>query len=56
MFSLLVVTATQENRYELLLLRPFELLAHQTNDFIIRAAALKQRSFILFNTEETVGL
>lgn len=56
MFSLLVVTPTQENRYELLLLRPFELLARQTNAFIIRAAALKQHSFILSNTEETVGL
>lgn len=56
MFSLLVVTATQENRYELLLLRPFELLARQTNYFIIRAAALKQHSFILSSTEETVGL
>lgn len=46
MFSLLVVTATQENCYELLLLRPFGLLAHQANDFIIRAAALKQHSFV----------
>lgn len=46
MFSLLVVTAAQENRYELLLLRPFGLLAHQANDFIIRAAALKQHSFV----------